>query len=202
MIHFPLFFVMIGERGSNMEDKQIIDLYFARNEQAISETNKKYGPYCNTIAYRILQSLPDAEECVSDTWLRAWNAIPPQKPNVLRQFLAKITRNLSLDRWRANQAQKRGGGEAEVALEELGECIPGGGDPATVLELEELKNAIAAFLRTLPERDRSIFLRRYFYLEKPAAIARRYVLRQANVRLILSRTRQKLKDYLQKEGLV
>ena len=91
-----------------MEDKQIIDLYFARDEQAISETNQKYGAYCHTIAYRILQSLPDAEECVSDTWLRAWNAIPPQKPNVLRQFLAKITRNLSLDRWRATQAQKRG----------------------------------------------------------------------------------------------
>lgn len=185
-----------------MEDKQIIDLYFSRNEQAISETDKKYGPYCNTIAYRILQSLPDAEECVSDTWLRAWNAIPPQKPNVLRQFLAKIIRNLSLDRWRANQAQKRGGGATEVALEELGACITAGGDPATQLELEELKTAIAAFLQELPERDRNIFLRRYFYLEDTAAIARRYVLRQANVRLILSRTRQKLKDYLQKEGLV
>ena len=185
-----------------MEDEKIIDLYFARDEQAISETDKKYGPYCQTIAYCILQSLPDAEECVSDTWLRAWNVMPPQKPNVLRQFLAKITRNLSLDRWRASQAQKRGGGEAEAALEELGECIPGGGDPATALELAELKKGIAAFLQELPERDRSIFLRRYFYLEKPAAIARRYMLRGANVRLILSRTRQKLKDFLQKEGLV
>ena len=184
-----------------MEDNQIIDLYFARNEQAISETDKKYGAYCRTIAYRILQSLPDAEECVSDTWLRAWNAMPPQKPNVLRQFLAKITRNLSLDRWRTAQAQKRGGGVAEVALEELGECVCDSTDPATQLELEELKNAIAAFLHGLPERDRNVFLRRYFYLEDTAVVARRYVLRQANVRLILSRTRQKLKDYLQKEGL-
>ena len=185
-----------------MEDKQIIDLYFSRDEQAISETSKKYSSFCHTIAYRILQSLPDAEECVSDTWLRAWNAMPPQKPNVLRQFLAKITRNLSLDRWRATQAQKRGGGAAEVALEELGECVCGSADPATQLELEELKTAISAFLQELPERDRNIFLRRYFYLEDTAAIARRYVLRQANVRLILSRTRQKLKDFLQKEGLV
>ena len=185
-----------------MEDKQIINLYFSRDEQAMSETSKKYGSYCHTIAYRILQSLPDAEECVSDTWLRAWNAVPPQKPTVLRQLLAQITRNLSLDRWRANQAQKRGGGATEVALEELGECVCGSTDPATQLELEELKTAIVQYLQELPERDRNIFLRRYFYLEDTASIARRYVLRQANVRLILSRTRQKLKDFLQKEGLV
>ena len=185
-----------------MEDNQIITLYFARNEQAITETNKKYGVYCHAIAHRILQSLPDAEECVNDTWLRAWNSMPPQKPNVLRQFLAKITRNLSLDRWRTTQAQKRGGGVMEIALEELGECVCGGTDPATQMEMKTLKMSVAAFLQNLSERDRNIFLRRYFYLEDTAAIARHYVLRQANVRLILSRTRQKLKDFLQKEGLV
>ena len=106
-----------------MEDQKIIELYFDRNETAISETDKKYGSYCHTIAYRILQNLPDAEECVNDTWLRAWNAMPPQRPSVLRQFLAKITRNLSLDRWRGANAEKRGGGEAALALEELGECV-------------------------------------------------------------------------------
>ena len=184
-----------------MEDRAIIDLYWARQEQALEETEQKYGRYCRTIAFNILRDRQDSEECVNDTWLRAWNAMPPQKPNVLRQFLAKITRNLSLDRWRTAQALKRGGGATEVALEELGECVCGSTDPATQLELEELKTAIARFLQELPERDRNIFLRRYFYLEDTAAIARRYVLRQANVRLILSRTRQKLKDYLQKEGL-
>ena len=97
-----------------MEDKQIIDLYFSRDEQAISETSKKYSSFCHTIAYRILQSLPDAEECVSDTWLRAWNAMPPQKPNVLRQFLAKITRNLSLNRWRIMMTMTLKAGEKMV----------------------------------------------------------------------------------------
>ena len=185
-----------------MEDHKIIDLYFIRDERAISETNKKYGPYCHTIAYRILQNLQDTEECISDTWLQAWNAVPPQKPHVLRQFLAKITRNLSLDRWRFSQAKKRGEGPVAVALEELGECIAQDGDPVTVLEMKELKSAIRHFLHTLPERDRGIFLRRYFYWEDYAVIAQHYVLKQANVRLILSRTRQKLKDFLQKEGLL
>lgn len=185
-----------------MEDDQIVKLYFERNETAILETNQKYGPYCTAIAYRILQNSSDAEECVADTWLRAWNAMPPQKPRVLRQFLAKITRNLSLDRWRAARMEKRGGGEITVALEELGECIVGETDPATQLELEELKKSIAAFLRTLPERERSIFLRRYFYLETMETIAKHHGLQNANVRLILSRTRLKLKEFLRKEGLM
>lgn len=185
-----------------MEDTKIIELYFDRDETAITETDKKYGPYCKTIAYRILRSLPDSEECVNDTWLRAWNTMPPQKPSVLRQFLAKITRNLSLDRYRTDHAQKRGGGELELTMEELSECVSTGGDPATQLELEELKQNIAAFLQTLPERDRNIFLRRYFYVESHQQIARHYLLRPANVRLILSRTRQKLKDFLRKEGLL
>ena len=184
-----------------MEDERIIELYFARQEQAITETDRKYGSYCKTIAHRILQNFSDAEECVNDTWLRAWNAIPPQRPDLLRQFLAKITRNLSLDRWRMIHAEKRGGGAVEVALEELGECI-GDGDPATAMELEALQKAIQCFLQTLSERDRNIFLRRYFYLEDTAAIARRYVVQSANIRLILSRTRQKLKNFLQKEGLI
>lgn len=185
-----------------MEDQKIIELYFDRNETAISETDKKYGSYCHTIAYRILQNLPDAEECVNDTWLRAWDAMPPQRPSVLRQFLAKITRNLSLDRWRSANAEKRGGGEAALALEELGECVSMEGNPATQLELEELKQAIGDFLQGLSERERSIFLRRYFYLEKPEQIAKAYLLKKANVRLILSRTRQKLREYLEKEGLL
>ena len=97
-----------------MEDEKIIELYFARKERAIEETDRKYGAYCKTIAWRILQNISDAEECVNDTWLRVWNAVPPQRPNVFRQFLAKITRNLSLDRWRMTHAEKRGGGAVKI----------------------------------------------------------------------------------------
>ena len=182
-----------------MQDAQILDLYFDRDERAIEETDKKYGDYCHAIAMNILRSREDSQECVNDTWLKAWNAIPPQRPKLFQQFLAKITRHLSFDRYRTDHAQKRGGGEMPLVLEELHACV-GSGDPATEMEFEELKSQIREFLQGLPERDRGIFLRRYFYVEEIPAIARRYMLRQSNVRLILSRTRQKLKDHLQKEG--
>ena len=181
-----------------MEDPKIIDLYFDRNEAAIAETDRKYGTYCRSIAWNILQSREDSEECVSDTWLRAWNAMPPQRPGVLRQFLAKITRNLSLDRFRADHAQKRGSGEVPLALEELKECV-GTGDPATEAERALLAQLIDRFLQTLSPRDRNIFLRRYFYMESHKDIAARYGMKEANVRLCLSRTRQKLRIYLREE---
>ena len=181
-----------------MEDTKIIDLYFARNETAITETDQKYGTYCRSIAWNILQNHEDSEECVSDTWLRAWNAMPPQRPRVLRQFLAKITRNLSLDRFRADHAQKRGSGEVPLALEELKECV-GSGDPATDAERKLLEELIGQFLQQLSQRDRGVFLRRYFYMESHKDIAARYGMKEANVRLCLSRTRQRLREYLRKE---
>lgn len=181
-----------------MEDAKIIDLYFGRDETAIEETDRKYGTYCRGVAWNILQSAEDSEECVNDTWLRAWNAMPPQRPGVLRQFLAKITRNLSLDRFRASHAQKRGSGEVPLALEELKECV-GAGDPATDAERKLLEALIGQFLQRLSPRDRNVFLRRYFYMESHKDIAARYGMKEANVRLCLSRTRQKLRDYLRKE---
>ena len=181
-----------------MEDTKIIDLYFARNETAITETDQKYGTYCRSIAWNILQNHEDSEECVSDTWLRAWNAMPPQRPRVLRQFLAKITRNLSLDRFRADHAQKRGSGEVPLALEELKECV-GSGDPATDAERKLLGELIGQFLQQLSQRDRGVFLRRYFYMESRKDIAARYGMKETNVRLCLSRTRQRLREYLRKE---
>ena len=181
-----------------MEDTKIIDLYFARNETAITETDQKYGTYCRSIAWNILQNQEDSEECVSDTWLRAWNAMPPEKPNILRQFLAKITRNLSLDRFRADHAQKRGSGEVPLALEELKECV-GSGNPATDAERKLLEELIGQFLQQLSQRDRGVFLRRYFYMESHKDIAARYGMKEANVRLCLSRTRQRLREYLRKE---
>lgn len=139
------------------------------------------------------------EEVLSDTWLRAWNSIPPQKPANLKLFLARITRNLSYDRFRTQTRAKRGGGEITVALQELSACIPSPGQPGDALEAEELQKAVNTFLSTLPQRDRSVFLLRYFYAESMDAIALRFGIRPGLVRTILSRTRKKLKTYLIKE---
>lgn len=183
-----------------MEDKQIISLYFQRDERAIAETQAKYGKYCYSIAQAILGSPRDSDECVNDTYLRAWNSIPPQRPRQLKLFLGRITRNLSVDRLRSNSAQKRGNGETELALEELSQCISAGGDPADALELKELQQAVGRFLHTLPRRERNLFVCRYFYVEKHSDIAKRFHIRETNARLILSRVRKKLHDFLTQEG--
>ena len=181
-----------------MEDQAILDLYFARDELAITETERKYGGYCYSIANRILANREDSEETVSDTFLKTWHSIPPHRPDFLKLFLAKITRNLSLDRFRAGHAQKRGSGEVPLALEELKECVRTG-DPATEAERTLLAKLIDRFLQTLPQRDRGVFLRRYFYMESHKDIAVRYGMKEANVRLCLSRTRQKLVLFLREE---
>ena len=183
-----------------MEDVAILELYFARDEAAIAETNRKYGSYCFSVANAILDCREDAEETVSDTLLRTWDAIPPQRPQFLRLFLAKIARNLAFTRWRKNNALRRGGGETELALEELAGCIPGGERADDRLNARELASTIRRFLDTLPEREQDIFLRRYFFLEESAVIAARYGMKPANVLRILSRTRSRLKDYLTREG--
>ena len=182
-----------------MEDDQIIELYWQKNADAISETANKYGSYCFTIAENILHNTEDSEECVNDTWLRAWNAIPPQKPGVLRIFLAKITRNLAFNRFHARNAEKRGGGEIALVLDELGECL-GGTDAEAAYEAKELRQCIRQFVRSLPEREGNLMARRYFFAEPVADIAKRYGLSENNVMVILSRTRKKLKAHLLKEG--
>lgn len=185
-----------------MDDKQIISLYEKRNEDAIKKTAEKYGAYCHAIANGILSDTQDAEECVNDTWLRAWNSIPPQKPNSLKLFLAKITRNLSFNRYKEKTRGKRGGGEIALALDELDEVIGGTYDVETEFLRKEMRNALNRFLRELPKREADIFLRRYFYVESTEKIARHYFIKEANVRLILSRTRQKLKEFLKKENVL
>ncbi len=182
-----------------MEDSQIIELYWQKNADAISETANKYGAYCFAIAENILHNTEDAEECVNDTWLHAWNAIPPQKPRVLRLFLAKITRNLSFDRFNAKNAEKRGGGEIALVLDELEECLGSGADTGAAYEAKELQESIRRFVRALPEREGNVLVRRYFFAEPVAEIARRYGLTENNVMVILSRTRKKLKAHLLKE---
>ena len=185
-----------------MEDSQIIDLYWARLEQAIQETDMKYGGYCRAIAHNILKSMEDSEECVSDTWLRAWNAMPPQRPSVLSAFLGRITRNLSLDRYKAARAEKRGGSSFPAALDELSECVPAPGRVEHALEERELAEAIDRFLRTLPERECSMFLRRYWYVDSMQSIAARYAIKENTAKSILFRTREKLRRYLAGEGII
>lgn len=183
-----------------MEDSTILDLYFARDEQAVAETATKYGAYCFSLANSILPNKQDAEEAVSDTYWKTWNAIPPHRPAVFKLFLAKITRNLSFTRWRSLTADKRGGGEMALVLEELSSCIAAPGSVEDNLSGRELAKAIRSFLDTLPAREQDIFLRRYFFVEESEAIARRYGMKQATVLRTLSRTRTKLKKYLTQEG--
>lgn len=185
-----------------MEDCQIVELYWQKNTDAISETSSKYGAYCFTIAENILHSAEDSEECVNDTWLHAWNTMPPQRPNVLRLFLAKITRNLSFNRFHARNVEKRGGGEIILVLDELSECIADKADVEVAYETAELERYICRFVRALPERDRNVFVRRYFFTEPISAIAERYGLTVNNITVILSRTRKKLKLALMKEGFL
>ena len=183
-----------------MEDSRILELYWQRDEQAIRETKDAYGGYCFSVANAVLENAWDAEEVVAETWVRAWNSIPPNRPAHLKQYLAKIARNLALNTYLAHNAQKRKGDQVAIALEELDECIASSETAEGNLEAEELKHAISGFLRTQPPREQGIFLRRYFYLESVERIARYYGLKEANVFQILSRTRRKLKAYLQKEG--
>ena len=183
-----------------MEDSQIIELYFRRKEEAIKETDNKYGSYCFSIAENILHNTEDSEECVSDTWLKAWNAIPPGRPTVLRMFLAKITRNLSFNRFHARNAEKRGGGEIHLVLEELAECIANESDTESEYIAKELEQSIRSFVRKLPEREGNVFVRRYFFTEPIAMIAKRYHMTENYVMVSLSRTRGKLKAHLSKEG--
>ena len=184
-----------------MEDQQIIELYWARSEQAIRESETKYGAFCLSIARNILAQEQDAEECVNDTWLRAWNAMPPQRPSILSAFFAKLTRNLSLDRWRRQRAAKRGGGQTALALQELEECLPDRRRPDEALEAAETARLISAFLRRQGELDRKLFVRRYFYLESLADLGARFGLTQGQVKSRLHRVRQRLRAELEREGV-
>lgn len=185
-----------------MEDSQIVELYWQKSEDAIKETDRKYRAYCFTIANNILCNRQDSEECVNDTWLKAWNAIPPHKPKVLPVFLAKITRNLSFNRFYARSAQKRGSGEIILVLDELAECLSSKSNVESEYAAKELGQHIRLFVRALPEKDCNVFVRRYFFTESVREIAKRYQLTENNVMVILSRTRKKLKQYLIKEGLI
>lgn len=180
-----------------MEDQKIVDLYWARDQEAIAETEAKYGAYCHSIAFGVLRNPEDAEECVSDTWMRAWNAIPPEQPRSLRVFLGRITRNLSLDRLDYHRAGKRDG-ERDALFSELIACVPASGDDFARVELADL---LSRFLWAQSSEARNIFLRRYWFCDDLEQIAQRFGLRVGAVKSSLFRTRGKLRKYLEKEGI-
>ena len=185
-----------------MEDEKIIELFWNRSESAISETAQKYGNYCYSIAYNILTNSEDAEESVSDTYMAAWKAMPPRRPSILATFLGKITRHLSIDRWRSRNRYKRGGGEIVLALEELEDCIADSQTVETALERKQLAVVFNRFLDSLPETERRVFLCRYWYLDPIADIAGYYGFSVSKVTSMLHRTRKKLRTTLEKEGLL
>lgn len=185
-----------------MEDRQIIALYNERSEAALSETAKKYGRYCRTIAYNILNSEEDSEECVNDTWLKAWEAIPPRCPESLGAFLGKITRNLALNFYKHKNREKRGGGRTMLVLHELTECIPGADSTEEAVDKALLTEVLNGFLAELPAEKRMIFMRRYWYLSSVKEIAEEYGLSESNVKMTLLRLRSKLKTVLEKEGIL
>ena len=183
-----------------MEDRDIIALYWARNEQAISETELKYGNYCRSIAQNILHNHSDTEECINDAYLGAWNTIPPQAPNPLLSYICRIVRNLAINRYHANSAKKRNS-VYDISLEELDNCFPLDFSVESHLEAVEIAQLINRFLGTLEMENRIMFVRRYWYSDSIEDIAKLFGVSKNNVSVRLSRTREKLRTYLMKEGV-
>ena len=185
-----------------MDDQSIVALFWDRSEQAIAETDRKYGAYCYSIAYHALANSEDAEESVSDTYMAAWNQLPPHRPSILATFLGKITRRISINRWKAKNTAKRGGGQITLTLEELDDCVDGKQNIERAYESHELVWAFNRFLETLPETERDVFLRRYWFFDSIADIAESFGFAQSKVTSMLYRTRGKLRKQLEKEGFV
>jgi RNA polymerase sigma factor (sigma-70 family) len=184
-----------------MEDEKIVGLYWARSELALAETASKYGKYCYSIADNILQNPQDAEESVNDAYLGAWNAIPPHRPAVLRTFLGKLTRRVSLKKWRDKSRDKRGGGELALALDELEECVSAGTEVEEEIIASELSQTLNRFVAGLPATERRVFLCRYWYLESIGQICSEFNFSGGKVKSMLHRTRSKLLVYLRREGM-
>lgn len=183
-----------------MEDKEIIKLLWERSENALREVRAKYEKYCRCIALNILKNREDADDCVNEAYLKVWNAIPPQKPDSLCAFIGKITRNLSLDLYNKKSAQKRGNGEVQLVLDELSECIPCN-NSHDIAEDIVLRDALNGFLETLSDETRNIFMRRYWYMSTVREISADFSVSESKVKMTLLRTREKLRKYLEKEGI-
>lgn len=183
-----------------MEDEIIVDLFWQRSESAVRETESKYGRYLHSIAFSILADEEDSRECINDTLLKVWNSIPPARPEMLQTYIGKIARNLALDRWRHQNAEKRGRGEIALALEELAEVSDHNGGEESIVDNIALKEVMDNFLAGLGSDERSAFMKRYWHFMTTREIAKDMRLSESNVRVILHRCRQKLKELLQKEG--
>lgn len=183
-----------------MEDSKIVDLYWARDERAISETQTKYSKYLNTIAFNIVYDAGDSEECVNDTYMRAWNAMPSDRPDLLSTYLGKVTRNLAIDVYRKKHSMKRADSEFALSIDELDECISAGNSVEQQFDEKLLTKAISDFLRGRSAEKRNIFICRYFYCDPIKDIAEKAGMKEVSVRSILLREREALKEYLRKEG--
>ena len=183
-----------------MEDKQIVDLYWKRSEEAIAETDKKYGRYCHYIAYQILSDNEDAEEIVNDTYLKTWNTVPPKYPDPLKTYVGMISNQLALNRYDEKTAAKRGGGKMPLIFHELDECLADEEENIDIAEAVVLRDLLNRFIWSLPKKTRNIFVRRYWYASSLTEIAKEYGMKESAVAMLMFRTRQKLREFLQKEG--
>ena len=183
-----------------LEDNQIVDLYWARSESAIEETDKKYGRYCHYIAYQILSNDEDAEEIVNDTYLKTWNTVPPNRPNPLKAYVGMISNQLAINRYEEKTAEKRGGGSIPLIYHELDECIADHNESEDLGENIALRDALNKFIWSLPKKTRNIFVRRYWYASSVADIAKDYGMKENAVAMLMFRVRQKLREFLEEEG--
>lgn len=183
-----------------MEDSKIVEMYFNRDEEAIPETRKKYEKYCYSISYNILNNREDVQECLNDTYLHAWNSIPPNKPSILSTYLGKIIRRLSIDRYRKDKAYKRGGSEYTISLDELEECVSNNATTKDIIDEQSLVETINRFLSMLSKSERTMFILRYFYFYSIEEICERFGYKESKTKMVLKRTRDKLKDYLIEKG--
>lgn len=185
-----------------MDDAKIVELYWARSDAALTETAKKFGPYCHTIAYNVLENVEDSEECVNDTYMRAWNSMPDKRPAALAPYLGRITRNLALNRIIEKNTLKRGGGEAALALDELDECTASSYSLEREVEAREIAAAMNRFLSKLPETERALFVSRYWFMAPVRELAEKFGFSESKTVSMLRRTRLKLRKFLTGEGLV
>lgn len=189
-----------GSEVVRLDDSEIIGMLFERDEGALTELSRKYGSYCTSIANNILRNREDSEECVNDTYMKTWESIPPEKPRILSAFLAKITRNLAIDRYRRDHSKKRGGDDMELIFEELEECVSDGSSVEATAERREILAAVNRFLGKLSAKNRIMFVSRYCYCESVHDIAARFGVKENNVSVSLNRTRAQLREYMRKEG--